>query len=66
MRLGRRGSPLTLLVGMRTGAATVGNSVGGPQEVKTELPYDSKLQSEVLAPRIQKYRFEGGRAAQCL
>ena len=34
MRLWRRGSPLTLLVGMRTDVATVENSVEGPREVK--------------------------------
>ena len=35
MRLWRRGSPLTLLVVMWTGAATVENSVLCPQEVKS-------------------------------
>ena len=34
MRQWRKGSPLTLLVGMRTDVATVENSVEGPPEVK--------------------------------
>ena len=34
MRLWRRGSPLTLLVGMRKCTTTVENSVEGPREVK--------------------------------
>ena len=34
MRLWRKGSPLTLLVGMRTDVVTVENSVEGPREVK--------------------------------
>ena len=34
MRQWRKGSPLTLLVGMRTDVATVENSVEGPPEIK--------------------------------
>ena len=34
MRLWRRGSTLTLLVGMQKDVATVDNSVDGPREVK--------------------------------
>ena len=54
MRLWRRGSPLTLLVGMRTGAATVENCVEGPREVKVELPYDSKIAQLGIYPEDTK------------
>ena len=37
----RKGNPRTLLVGMQTGAATVGNSMEGLQKkLKMELLYD--------------------------
>ena len=42
-RMWRKGNPLTLLVGMQTGAATLENSVEIPQEVKIELPYDPAI-----------------------
>ena len=38
-RIWRNGSPLTSLVGMQTGAATLDNSVEVPQKIKIDLPY---------------------------
>ena len=41
VRMQRKGNPLTLLVGMETGAATLeNNSMEVPQENKIELLYD--------------------------
>ena len=37
---GQRGSPLTVLVGMQVGAATLENSVEIPQKIKIRLTYD--------------------------
>ena len=37
-RLWRKGNPSALLVGMQTGAATVGNSMALPQKLKMGLP----------------------------
>ena len=37
-----KGKPLTLLVGIQTGAATLDNSVDVPQKVKL-LPYDPAI-----------------------
>ena len=42
-RTWRRGSPLVLLVGMQTGAATLENRVEGPQKLKIELPHDPAI-----------------------
>ena len=39
-RVWRKGSPLTLLVGMQTGVATMENSRKVFQKPKLELPYD--------------------------
>ena len=36
----RKGNPPTLLVGMQAGAATLQNSMEGPQMLKIELPYN--------------------------
>ena len=38
-RMQRKGNPLTLLVGMQTGAATLESNMEVPQEVKNRLPY---------------------------
>ena len=35
----RKGNPLTLLVGIQVGAASLENSVEIPQEIKNEHPY---------------------------
>ena len=41
-RVWRKGNPLTLLVGMQIGAATMENSVKVPfKKLGIELPYDS-------------------------
>ena len=42
-RLWRKGNPLTLLVGMQVGTATLENSVEVPQKLKIELPYDPAI-----------------------
>ena len=39
LRMWRKGTPLTLLVGMYISAATVANSRKVPQKLKTELPH---------------------------
>ena len=39
----RKGNPLTLLVGMQTGAATLENSVEIPRKLKIDLPYDPAI-----------------------
>ena len=47
-RMWRNGNPLALLVGMKTGAATLENSVEVPQKLKIDLPYDPALHYLVL------------------
>ncbi|WP_228811956.1 hypothetical protein, partial [Nocardia otitidiscaviarum] len=42
-RVWRKGSPLTLLVGMQTGTATMENSVEIPKKLEIELPYDPAI-----------------------
>ena len=42
-RMWRKGNPLTLLMGMQAGAATLENSMEVPQKVKIELPYDPAI-----------------------
>ena len=39
----RKGHPLTLLVGMQVGAATLENSVRFLKKLKIELPYDPTI-----------------------
>ena len=39
----RKGDPLTLLVGMQSGAATLESSVEVPNKLKIELPYDPEI-----------------------
>ena len=39
-RVWRKGNPLTLLVGMQTGVATMDNTMKVLQKLKLELPYD--------------------------
>ena len=38
-----KGNPLTLLVGIQVGAATMENSVEVPQKIKKERPYDPEI-----------------------
>ena len=42
-RMWRKGNPHALLVGMRSGTATLENCVEVPQRVKIELPYDPAI-----------------------
>ena len=42
-KLWRKGNPSALLVGMKTGAATVENSMRFPQNQKMELPFDPAI-----------------------
>ena len=42
-RMWRKGNPLTLVVAMSTGAATLENCVEVPQRVKNRLPYDPAI-----------------------
>ena len=53
----RKGNPRALLVGMQTGAATVENSMEGPQKIKNRTalwPRDSTLGNTSEEP-IQKH-----------
>ena len=47
----RKGNPSALLVGMQTGAATVGNSMELPQKTKMELPFDLAIPLLGLYPK---------------
>ena len=55
----KKGNPLTLLVGMKTGEVTLENSTEIPQNIKIELPYDPAIALLGIYPRIQKYCLEG-------
>ena len=50
-RLWRKGNPSTLLVGMKTGAATVENSMEFPQKIKMEPLFDLALPLLGLYPK---------------
>ena len=50
-RMWRNGNPLALLVGMQTGAATLGNSVEIPQKIKIVLPYGPAIALLGIYPR---------------
>ena len=65
VRVQRKGNPLRLLAGMRTGAVTVENSMEVPQKAKNRTTIQ-QLPCQVFTQRIQKYRFEGVHAPQCL
>ena len=43
VRMGRKGYPLTLLVGMKTVAATVENSMEVPQKVNNRATYNPAI-----------------------
>ena len=43
VRMWRKGIPLTLLVGMQVGTATLENSVEVPYKLKIEVPYDPAI-----------------------
>ena len=50
-RLWRKGILRALLLGMQTGAATVEKSMGSPQKLKVELPFDPAIPLLVLYPK---------------
>ena len=50
-RMWRKGNPLTLLVGMQIGAATLENSMEVPQILKIELPYNPAIALLGIYPR---------------
>ena len=47
----RNGNPLVLLVGMQTGAATLGNSVEVLKKLKIDLPYEPAIALLGIYPR---------------
>ena len=47
----RKGNPSALLVGMRTGEATVENSMEFPQKLKMEVPFDPAIPLLGLYPK---------------
>ena len=51
MRMWRKGSPSTLLVGMQTGAATVETVQDFLKKLKMELPFDSAIPSLGIFPK---------------
>ena len=51
MRLWRKGNPSTQLVGMRTGAATVKNSMQFPQKAKNATAFDPAIPLLGLYPK---------------
>ena len=54
VRVWRKGDPLTLLVEMQTGAATLSNSMEAPQNAKTELPYNLVIALLRIYPKDTK------------
>ena len=60
MRMWRKGNPLTLLMGMQTGAATLENGVEIPQNVKIELPYDPAITLLGIYPKDTKIQIRRG------
>ena len=65
-RMQIKGNPLTLLVGMQAGTATLGNSVGVLRKLKTELPYDPAIALLFIYPKNTDIVKEGAPAPQCL
>ena len=53
-RMWRKGSPCVLPLGMQTGAATMEHSMGVPQDIKIELPYDPAIPLLGLYPKETK------------
>ena len=58
MRLWRKGNHSTLLVGMQTGAAAVGNSMEFPKKTKNGMPFDTAILLLGLYPEILKHQFK--------
>ena len=57
--MGRKGNPLTLLVGMQAGTSTLENSMEFPQNVKIELPYNPAIALLGTYPKNKKYNLKG-------
>ena len=53
-RMWRKGNPLTLLMGMQTGIATVENSMEVPWKLKIELPYNPAIALVGVYPKDTK------------
>ena len=54
VRMWKKGNPLTPLVGMQTGAATLENSMAGPQKVKVRAPYNPAIAGTRYLPKGYK------------
>uniref|UniRef100_A0A9L0TN61 Uncharacterized protein n=1 Tax=Equus caballus TaxID=9796 RepID=A0A9L0TN61_HORSE len=50
----REGNPLTMLVGMQTGAATLENSMDISQKIKIELPHNPAIPLLGIYPKSMK------------
>ena len=59
-RMRRKGNPLTLLVGMQTGAATLKNSMEVPQKVKNGTMYNSEIEPLGIYPNDTKILIQRG------
>ena len=59
-RMWRNGNPLALLVGMKTGAATLENSVEVPRKLKIDQPYDPAIALLGIYPRDTGVRIHKG------
>ena len=59
-RMWRNGNPLVLLVGMQTGAATLGNSVEVLKKLKIDLPYDPAVALPGIYPRDTRVLMHSG------
>ena len=51
MRLGRKGNPSALMMGMQTGAASMENSMNFLRKLKMELPFDLVIPLLGLYPK---------------
>ena len=61
----RKWNPSTLLVGMQTGAATVGNSIQILTKLKMELLFDPTIPLLGLYPKTLKHQSKRTYAPQC-
>ena len=60
LRLWRKGITFALLVGMQTGAATVGNTMEVPQKIKVEPPYDPVIALLDMYPKDTEVPIQKG------
>ena len=66
-RMQRKGNPLTLLVGMQTGAATLENSMEVPQKVKYRITFlPSNCSTRYLLKGYKNIDTKGAHAFQRL